>query len=514
LSATNDNYLEVDRITRIFVTVIVMTGTFMAILDTTIVDVVIPKMMAPLKTDLYGIQWVITAYMTAAATGLLLTQYLDKVLGLKRLFLTGLFIFTIASVSCGIAKSLGFMIFSRVVQGLGEAFIVATAQTIMFSVYPQEKRGIAMGIYGMGVSFAPALGPMIGGWLTEHLTWRWVFFVNLPIGMINILLGILLLPKLEKYKEKIKFNFVSYIFLAIFTVSILVMLSKGQQYGWFQSNLIIILLVSGILAFILYLITEINSKNKLIDFALFKIKEYRYALLIYFFTLGFSIYQIFYMIPLYYENLKKLTTFQTGLHMLAFAIFIGFLSPLAGYLSDKFGEKYVLLVNAIIYFFTSIVLIPKLNYYTPSIRTILLTIPLGLSLGTFFAPITTLAMRNLGALTSLGVAVLQYSRFMGGSFGTAIATNTLQSKIAFHYDEISAIQNFSYLKKYVTSVADKLELFMSPDIALLKAKALIYYVQNLMSLSHSFQDVFRHAGYYGMFGLSFLIFFFIGKEKK
>ncbi|WP_273266752.1 DHA2 family efflux MFS transporter permease subunit [Flexistipes sinusarabici] len=506
-------YEQIDLLTRILITFVVMTGTFMAILDTTIVDVVIPKMIAPLKTDLYGVQWVITSYMAAAATGLLLIESLDKVLGLRVMFIMGITLFTLSSVACGFAENLTQMIIARSAQGVGEAFVVATAQTILFSIYPPNRKGIAMGIYGMGVSFAPALGPTLGGWLTEHLTWRYIFFVNLPVGLMIVLVGILILPKIIKQKQKLRFNFISYTFLGTFTISLLILLSKGQQKGWFQSDFIIIAFIIAVAALFLYAIAELLSKHKLIDFKIFKVPQYRYACVIYFFTLGLSIYQLFYMIPLFYENLKGYSTLNTGLHMLGFAVFIGMTSPIAGILSDKFGEKYVLVVNAALYITTSIFLMPNLNYFTPSLRTILLTIPLGFSLGTFFAPITTMAMRHLREYTSLGVSLMHYLRFMGGAFGTAIATNTLQSKTAMHYEGIISIQNFDYVRMYLNSVSEKFSAYMPERMAELRSEALLAKLQQLMGLNEAFQDVFLHAGFFGIFGLSFLILIFLHDKK-
>lgn len=507
-------YTQIPLLGRMLIVFVVMTGTFMAILDTTIVDVVVPKMMAPLNTDLYGIQWVITAYMMSAATSLLLIESLDKILGLKKLFLIGITVFTVSSAFCGLAEDLPTMIISRVIQGTGEAFIVASAQTIMFSIFPPEKKGIAMGVYGMGVSFAPALGPTLGGWLTEHLTWRSIFYVNLPVGIMVTVLGMILLPSFKHENVKFRFNFISYFLLASFTISLLIMLSKGQQRGWWQSDYIWILLFIAIGSLILYVISEIISKNPLIDFSIFKVPQYRYAMMIYFFTLGLSIYQLFYLIPLYYENLRHYTTLQTGLHMLAFAIFIGFTSPLAGFLADKIGEKNVLLFNAVLYITTSVFLIPNLNYYTPSVQTMLLTIPLGFSLGSFFAPITTLAMRHLGPKTSLGVGLMHYIRFMGGSFGTAIATNTLQSKFNFHFEEISVMQNHQYIYNYMEQIKPYLSKLYPSNIAEIKSGILVGLAQSRMALSHAFQDVFMHAGYYGIFGLSFLILIFLHDRRS
>lgn len=155
-------YQKISGLERGVITVIVMVGAFMAILDTTIVDIIVPKITAPLQTDYYGVQWVITAYMMASATMLILAEWLDKNFGLRKIYILGVAIFTLASFWCGVSSSLEEMIAARALQGVGEAFIMATSQTILFSVYPPEKKGIAMGIFGLGVSFAPSIGPTLG----------------------------------------------------------------------------------------------------------------------------------------------------------------------------------------------------------------------------------------------------------------------------------------------------------------------------------------------------------------
>ncbi|MDA8163977.1 MAG: DHA2 family efflux MFS transporter permease subunit [Desulfobacteraceae bacterium] len=500
---------------RAFLTLIVMTGAFMAILDTTVVDVVIPKMMGPLATDLYGVQWVITAYMTAAAVGLLLTHNLGRVLGLKRLFLAGLIIFTTASALCGLAGSLPQMIGSRIVQGFGEAFIMASAQTILFSIYPPNRRGLAMGIYAMGVSFAPSLGPTVGGWITEHLSWRWVFFINLPAGLMNFVAGTFFLPVLVRHRERLRFNFVSYVLLGSFTVSLLVLLSKGQQLGWSQSLLIVVLGFAAGIFLLLYLLSELLSKQKLIDPAIFKIREYTLSMGFYFTTMGLSIYQLFYLLPLYYETLKGLPTFDTGLHMLAFAIFIAIVSPLAGILSDRFGPPRVLVVSAAIYLFTSYELIPSLNYYTPSVQAAMLTVPLGIALGSFFAPVSALALGRLGDKTAQGVSLMHYLRFLGGSLGTAIATNTLEMKQALHFEGIGLLQNHGYVSGYVQEQAAALSAFLPAGQAEARAQGLLGQIQAVQAKSFAFQDTFRACFYFALLGTVFLLLLLLtGKRKK
>ncbi len=493
-------YERISNVERALITFIVMTGTFMAILDTTIVDIVVPKMVGPLQTDLYGVQWVITAYMIASAVMLILSEWLDKVIGLRKVFIAGIILFTFSSYICGISQTLDIMITARVLQGVGEALIMATAQTILFSVYPEEKKGLAMGIFGLGVSFAPALGPTLGGYITEYLNWRWVFFINIPVGIITILLSIFYLPETSMIREKAKLNFISYFFMSVFTISLLILLSKGQQLGWFMSDTIFYLGLISVFSFLFYILSEILSKEPLIDFKIFLIKEYFVGFSVFFLLLGFSMYQVFYLLPLYYENLKGLSTFDAGLHILAFAFFIALFSPIAGILSDKWNEKYVLYIAATLYLITSIFIIPNLDYYTPTVRAALMTVPLGISMGMFFAPITTLALRKLGPKTSLGTGLMHYGRFVGGSFGTAIATNDLYRYQWEHFEGINTIQNYNYISNFIENLKENFSNFVPESILEIKVKALIYQVQYLHSLNFSFHDTFFVAGIFGLLG--------------
>ncbi|MDM7273563.1 DHA2 family efflux MFS transporter permease subunit [Sulfurihydrogenibium azorense] len=505
---TKPIYERITTLERALITFIVMSGAFMAILDTTIVDVVVPKMMGPLQTDLYGIQWVITAYMIASAVMLILSEWLDKVIGLRKVYIAGVVLFTFSSFMCGQAQNLDWMITARVFQGIGEALIMATAQTILFSVYPEEKKGMAMGIFGLGVSFAPALGPTLGGYITEYLNWRWVFFINIPFGILTTILAIFYLPETSMIREKAKLNFVSYFFLSVFTISLLIFLSKGQQLGWFMSDVIVYLFIVSILSLLLYILSEILSKEPLIDFRIFLIKEYFVGFSVFFLLLGFSMYQVFYLLPLYYENLKGLSTFDAGLHILAFAMFIAIFSPVAGILSDKWNERYVLYIATAIYLISSIFILPNLDYYTPKVRAALMTIPLGIAMGMFFAPVTTLALRKLGEKTSLGTGLMHYGRFVGGSFGTAIATNDLYRHQWEHFEGINAMQNNTYVQSFIDKVKESL-VSLPDQIAEAKAKALLYSVEYLHSLNFSFQDTFFIAGLFGLVGSLPVIYMFI-----
>jgi len=506
-----DFYININPKERAIITAIVMVGFFMAILDTTIVDIVVPKMMGALSTDLYGVQWVITSYMMSAATALLFTENFARYIGYSYTFLIGLGVFTGSSLLCGTAQNLLQMIIYRVLQGIGEAFIAASAQTILVSVYPPQKRGLAMGIFGLGVSFAPALGPTLGGLITEYMNWRWIFFINIPIGIINLIAGLIFLPKTLGRERIFHFNFLSYLFIATATISLLIMLSKGQQLGWWQSDFIVKLLFISILSFAFYFLSEFTSKKPLLDLSIYRIPEFGLPMGMHFFVLGFGMYQIFYLLPLYYEHLKGLTTFQAGVHIMHFAFFIGTFSIISGYLSDRISPSIILLFSSLLFLFTSYFLIPQLNYYTPTWKATLLTIPLGISMGTFFAPLTALSIRSLGEKTGLGVVLMHYQRFVGGSFGTAIATNHLEYYKNENFLRLTEIQNYHVAHEFLEKGTVIAQKFFPEALAEKKIRALLYKAQYLQALSWSFQATFKAVAFWGLIGIFFLFAFFLLK---
>lgn len=408
------------------------------------------------------------------------------------------------------------MILFRSVQGSGEAFLVATAETMLFSIYPPERRGLAMGIYALAVSFAPSLGPTLGGYITEHLTWRYVFYINVPIGVINTIAAFFFIPKIMEERHPLRFNFVSFFFVSIATISLLTLLSKGQQKGWFQSFFIIKLAFAAALGYLLFGISEILSKRPLIDFSIFKIPEFRISFVIYFFVLGLSMYQVFYLIPLYYEKLRFLGTFETGLHMLPMALTVGIFSIVSGALSDRIGAEKVLVASSVFLIIGAYFILPEMNYYTPKVKTMFIPIVYSIGMGMFFAPVTTLALRELGEKTNLGVSLMHYIRFVGGSFGTALATNTLQKNIAFHYDEICAMQSrdLYYVQSFVNRWYHLISNFFPPETALKKAKALLGYATQVQAMSHAFQSTFKETSIFALIGCLFLALYFAEKKTN
>ncbi|MEO1927641.1 MAG: DHA2 family efflux MFS transporter permease subunit [Nautiliaceae bacterium] len=490
---------------ELFIYVLLVTvGAFMAVLDTTVVDIIVPRLKGPLSTDMYGVQWVITAYMIAAAVGLLVIEWLIKHYGNKMIYVIGVGAFTLASFGCGISDSLVEIIIYRIIQGFAEALIMVTSHAMIFSFFPPEKRGVAMGVFGLGVAFAPAVGPTVGGYLTEWFSWRAVFFVNVPIGLVLVVFSALMLPDNSK-REPYPLNIISVIFLSIFTIALLILLSKGQQCGWFNSPFIVFLAFVSWFGLLFFVLSEMLSRHKLFDYSLFKNPYYSIGILVYFILLGFSMYQYFYLIPIYYEHLKGLSSIQSGLGVLGFGIWIGIFSMVAGALSDKLSPVPVLVTAALIYLYSAFFLFPTLNYYTPFYEAVIKTMPFGVAMGLFFAPITVLVMNNANGKIEQAITTMDYVRFIGGSFGTAIATNNLVFYKNKEFDGMVTLQNYELLDEFLENLKQTFGIV---------AKILFRNVEELMSFNYGFKYVWLNAAFWGAVGSIFIFMLLFIKRRK
>ncbi|MDQ7081807.1 MAG: DHA2 family efflux MFS transporter permease subunit, partial [Aquificota bacterium] len=488
-------------------TLIVMVGAFMAILDTTVVDISLPKMMAPLKTDLYGIQWVVTSYMISAAVVLPFLEWFEKVIGLRNMYILGIVLFTSSSYLCGLSTELYQMIVFRSVQGIAEALVIVSAQAILFSVYPPDQKGLAMGIFGLGASFAPAIGPSLGGWITEHMGWNWIFFINVPVGILLTIGSLFFLRDLPRGKPG-PFNFVSFILIGTATVGTLVVLSKGQQYGWFTSNFIAFLTVISLACYALYLFWELRSGVRLVDLGVFKHLNFLSAFLVYLVVLGFSMYALFYALPLYFEHLKDLSTFTTGVLLLPFAVSIALSTVVAGVMSDRWSAGGTLVLAIALYMGSLLFYVRHFDLYTPKWDASVTLAVTGVGMGLFFAPVTVIALRGLEEKTVLIISLLDYIRFVGGSFGTAIATNIIEGRTSHHLEGISSFQGLNYweVRAKVESLASE---FLGQAYDTVEALIRVYYtfgtLQGKVALSQAFQDLFFWCAVLGVAGFIPLI---------
>ncbi len=497
--------------------VLIVTGMFMTLLDTTIVDIVIPHMMSAFDAKTEDIQWVIIAYMIASAIAMPTVGWIGGKFGHRNTYLFGIGLFTIMSALCGIAPNFQTMLAGRVFQGFGEGLAVPMALTLLYEIFPEDKKGLAMGMYAIGAAFGPSLGPTIGGYLTEHMDWRWVFYVNILPGIIVLYLLSLLLENFKDTKHKISFDITGFILLTVSLTSILVALSKGNSWGW-SSAKVVMLFYTSIVTAVLFIYTETKVKHPLINLNLFKYGFFTYSSISRI-LFGMGLYASYFMLPLYLERLREFPTIVAGEILFFPAFLTGIVSLITGILIDKkIVSLKVAIIGGIIVFIYGTHLQSKLDLIMGKEQIILHLLPWGIGMGIFFPALAQVALADFkGELLRQSSALQNVLRLVGGSIGTSLATFILTSRKDAHL--IGATEKISSSAPQITEFMAKakgyLYYFRSTTSNFIepKAKALLGILFAKEAYWLSFRDVFFFALICGI--LSLIPAFFIKpKEAK
>ena len=304
---------------RFVIAITVTIACVLELLDTSIVNVAVPHMMGSLGATLDEIAWVSTGYVVANVIVLPISGWLANQLGRRNYFALSILVFTIASMACGSATSLESLVFWRIVQGLGGGGLLGTAQATLFEVFPPVEAGTAMAIFGMGIMAGPALGPTVGGWLTDAYAWPWIFYINLPFGIVALLLTMLYVPDSAVQKKAGSIDYIGLLLLAVGIGTLQTMLERGEKYDWFESPEIISLAVTSFVALFCFAIHELETEHPIVDLRVMKDSQFSAGLLYAFFT-GAVLYCTIFMFPVYAQSLMGYTAFQTGMFILPTAI--------------------------------------------------------------------------------------------------------------------------------------------------------------------------------------------------
>lgn len=316
---------------------ITMIGAFMSILDSSIVNVAIAPIMHVFNTNTTTIEWVVTAYSLALGAVVPLSGWAGDKFGFKNVYIFSLIVFTFGSLLCTISWSVESLIIARIIQAIGGGMIMPITIAMVTRIVPKQNFGTAMGIIGISLFMAPAIGPTLGGYLVEYVDWRWIFTVNLPIGVIGILLAVFYMPKFPKKDEAGKLDWGGAATSVIMLFCLLLALSKGSDWGWGSEPIILLFFVSAV-SLILFIYIELTTENPLLDIRLFKIRTFTAAnIMSAVVTIGLFA-GIFY-IPLFLQNIRGLGAMETGLLMLPAALISGIMMPISGKLYDKVGPK-------------------------------------------------------------------------------------------------------------------------------------------------------------------------------
>jgi EmrB/QacA subfamily drug resistance transporter len=420
------------------VAVVVIFGLFMTILDGTIVTIAIPRLQNVFGVNLTSVQWVLTAYTLVQGVATPLTAFLSQRLGQKRLYLLALAGFTIGSVLCGFSVNLPMLIFFRVVQGAMGAFMSPLAITLLWTEFPPNERGTAMGALGVPILLAPAFGPTLGGYIVTYLGWQLIFFINLPIGILGIILGIIFLRE-GHAERRARFDVPGFLFASIGLASLLYGMSDASTAGW-GSTKVLSFLVIGVLSLAVFVVVELNIVNRggqpLLDLRVFANAPFTTSNITS--TLvTFALYGGLFLIPVYLQNLRGLSAYQAGLLLLpqAFASMVA--AVVGGRLVDRFGVRAVVIPGLII-LGGALWLLSSLSLNTPYGTLQLWLIGRSLALGFCFQPLAVSALseirpRQLPQATSVNTTV----RFVISSFAVAVMATLVQTQTAIHYAHLA-----------------------------------------------------------------------------
>jgi len=418
---------EAKHINPWIIAISVMLATFMEVLDTTVVNVSLPHIAGSLSATIDEATWALTSYLVANAIILPMTGWLASVFGRKRLLMLSVIGFTGASFLCGLAPTLGSLIFFRIVQGATGGALQPLSQAVLLEAFAPQDRGKAMGFWGLGVVVAPILGPVLGGWLTDSYSWRWVFYINIPVGIASLVMTKLYIfdpPYLRQEKRRIDYWGIGMLAVGIGTLQFV--LDKGQEADWFSSRLITGLAIVSAVTLVVLIVHLLRTDDPVVDLRVFK--ERSYAVGVFLMTVvGFVLYGSLVLLPIMLQTLLGYPSLQAGIAMAPRGVGSFFMMPLTGLMTGKFDARKLLTIGLIVGGVT-LLWLSLLNLQAGYWDIFWPQIIQGAGLSLLFVPLTTVSMdriprEKMGNATSL----FNLMRNIGGSIGIAV-TGTMISR--------------------------------------------------------------------------------------
>jgi DHA2 family multidrug resistance protein len=479
----------------------VMLATFMEVLDTSVANVALPHIAGSLSSSVDEATWVLTAYLVANAVVLPLSGWFATLFGRKRFYMGCVLLFTASSAMCGLAPSLPILILCRVLQGLGGGALQPVSQAILRETFPREKQGMAMAVYGMGVVFAPVVGPTLGGWITDNYTWRCIFLINIPVGIASLVLTSLLIfdpPYLfrKTLRDGLKIDYIGLGLLATGLAALEIMLDEGQRNDWFSSHGIVAAAVIAAVGLIGVVVWELRQKEPVVDFRLLKDRTFAISTAT-MFILGFVLYGSTMVLPLFLQTLLGYTAMQSGLALSPGGLMIMIMMPIVGILLSKIAARWLIIVGLVISAFGLI----QMSHFNMQINfghAVSARVVQSLGLAFLFVPINTVAFSFISReKTGYATGLINLARNIGGSSGIAICTTLIARREQFHQQRL--VENLSPLNDaYQSAIAGAKQMLMAggadPVQAANQAQGMIYGRMLQQAAMLAYNEVFWILG--------------------
>jgi DHA2 family multidrug resistance protein len=496
------------------IAVVVAMAAFMEVLDTSIANVALPHLAGDLGASNDESTWVLTSYLVSNAIVLPISGWLANLFGRKRFFLICIFIFTVSSLLCGIAPSLPMLILFRVIQGIGGGGLQPMAQAILADTFPPQKRGLAFALYGITAIMAPTIGPTLGGWLTDNYSWRWIFYINLPVGILTLLLVFRTVedpPYIARNRNAgVRVDYIGIALLALGIGALQVLLDKGQEDDWFGSHFIVALAVISAISLISLVLWELHTKTPVIDVRMFKSFNFAVACVMMFF-LGVLLFASLVMMPQFLQTLMGYTAQSAGLVLSGASLIILFEMPIVGQLTTKMPAKYIMAFGWLCLAFGMYYSTKGLDLDISFSAASRLRMVQAFGLGFLFVPI------NLGAYVGIAPekgnsvsGLVNFMRNIGSSVGTSMVTTILARRAQFHQNMLSyhATNYDSAFRSQLTGISTQLvHAGASAPDAQVQAYGRLYQSMQVQSQTLAYIDTFMVLAVAAsvMFLLSFIV---------
>lgn len=484
------------------ITLTVMTGAIMSALDTSIVNVALPYMRGNLGATVEEITWVATAYILSSVIMMPIIALLSARFGRKNIFMGSVLLFTLTSMLCGLAWNLPSMVAFRTLQGIGGGALMPISLAILRESFPPEEQGMAMGFFGLGVVLGPAFGPTLGGWLTDHFAWPWIFFINVPVGIVNLLLVARYIqdpPYLVR--ERGRLDLLGLLLMVIGLGSLQLMLEKGEMEDWFSSDLIIALAVIAAVGLLLFVWRELTTARPAVDLRLLKDLTFASGTLIGG-ALGIGLYASIFVLPLFLQQLLGYPAFDAGLALMPRSAAMALAMPVAGRLYNRLGPRTLIVVGLLINVF-SFWELSRLSLDVGFWDIFFPQLWQGIGFGMIFVSLTTVALSSMRkAQMTAASGLYQVVRYVCGSIGIALAATGLTHGEATYH---------SLLSEQLSAGSAALEQWLQPLTGLFYGSGSDAATARLQAWSLLDGSLSRQAGmlaYNHLFALFTLLFLF------
>nr|WP_294547394.1 DHA2 family efflux MFS transporter permease subunit [uncultured Rhodopila sp.] len=486
-------------------TIALSLATFMNVLDTTIANVALTSIAGDLGVSPSQGTWVITSFGVANAIAVPLTGWLSQRLGVLRLFIASVLLFTLASLLCALAGSLEVLLVCRALQGMVAGPMIPLSQALLLQSYPKAKAGTAIAMWSMTTTVAPVMGPVLGGWLTDNLSWPWIFYINVPFGLISAWLTWLALRGRDTPARKLSVDYVGLILLVIWVGATQIMLDKGKELDWFNSSQIVCLSIVAVVAFTFFLIWELTEARPIVDLTLFRGRNFTAGTIA--ITLGYAVFfGNIVLIPMWLQRFMGYTATWAGLVTAPVGFFALMLSPLVGRLMDRIDPRVFATVSFLVF--------AACGFWRSGFSadvdpgTIALTHLLqGIALATFFIPLTAIILSGLEPQRVPAASGLyNFMRIMAGSFAASVWTTLWEDGAARHH---------AYLTESVTAgtaaVGDTLSTIQGLGTTTLQASAMLDQEVTRQAYILSAIDLFQLTG--GLF-VALIVLIWLAKPRR